>query len=228
MIKEYKQQNIPKHIGIVMGGNRCWANERNLNPVQGCESGFEKIFKAPQWFFDQGVDIVSILAFPASDWGRDPGEVSSIMKVFKKIILKNEEKIYKKKWRFLFSGKISELPGDLPDICYKLENKTKLNIQGILNIYLNYDGRLEILEAVRKMINNKIEIEQVHEGLLRKYLYNAGLEDPTGIIITGGKRKLNGFQLWQSANSKLFLLEKDWPDFEEADAVKIVNELLEG
>lgn len=228
MKKEDKQKNIPKHVGIVVGGNRCWAKERNLTAVQGCESGFEKIFKAPKWFFEQGVDIVSVLAFPASDWERSTEEINSIMKLFKKIILKNEEKIQENKWRLLFSGKILELPGDLPDICDDLESKTKANTHGTLNIYLNYDGRYEILEAIRKMIKNKIEIEQVHEGLLRKYLYNAGLEDPVGIIVTGGRKKLEGFQLWQSANSKLFFLEKDWPDFEEGDAVKIVNELEEG
>ena len=227
MPKKEEKQNIPRHIGIVMGGNRCWARERNLSAPQGCENGFEKIFKAPKWFFDQGVDIVSILVFPTRDWERGVDEVNSIMKIFKKVILKNQDKIQDNKWRILFSGKILELPGDLSDVCDELESKTKSNNNGTLNIYLNYDGRYEILEAIRKMIKNKIEIEQVHEGLLRKYLYNAGLEDPAGIIVTGGRKKIDGFQLWQGVNSKLFFLEKDWPDFEEGDAGKVIRELTE-
>jgi undecaprenyl diphosphate synthase len=216
--------NIPAHIGIIMDGNRRWAQERNLPTFEGHLVGYEKMRKSPEWFFSRGVKIFSIFAFSTENWKRSQEEVNYLMKLLKKAIDEEVEEVNKKGHKILISGKIDELPGDLPESCQEAMNKTKNNTKGILNICLNYGGREEILDAIRKMIKNKVEVEQVHEGMIKKYLYNGDLPDPDMIVRTSGEQRLSGFELWQSAYSELFFMEKYWPEFEESDADLIIEE----
>jgi undecaprenyl diphosphate synthase len=133
------------------------------------------------------------------------------------------EEFHEKGYKLFLSGRIEELPGDLPDLCQEAESKTKDNTKGVLNICLNYGGRAEIIDAVRKMVKNDVKLEQVHEGMLRKYFYQGDLSDPDIIIRTSGEQRLSGFQLWQSAYSELVFLEKYWPDFEESDVEMVME-----
>jgi undecaprenyl diphosphate synthase len=223
-MEKERKINIPSHVGIIMDGNRRWARERNLPSFEGHLVGYEKMRKAPDWFFTRGVKILSVFAFSTENWNRTQEEVNYLMKLLKKAIEEELEEANKKGYKILISGKIDELPGDLPESCQEVINKTKNNTKGILNICLNYGGREEILDAVRKMIKNKVELEQVHEGMLKKYLYNGDLPDPDIIVRTSGEQRLSGFELWQSAYSELFFIEKYWPEFEEGDADLILGE----
>ena len=197
-----ENKNIPTHVGLIMDGMR----------------------QAPDWFFSRGVKIFSVFAFSTENWNRSQEEVNYLMKLLKKAIDEELEEMNKKGYKILISGKIDELPGDLPESCSEAINKTKNNQKGILNICLNYGGRAEIVEAVRKMIKKKVKVEQVHEGLIKKYLYNGELPDPDIIVRTSGEERLSGFQLWQSAYSELFFMEKYWPEFEESDVDLILEE----
>ncbi len=214
----------PKHIGLIMDGNRRWAQERNLPTLEGHLAGYEKIRQAPDWVFSRGVKILSIFAFSTENWNRSRGEVNYLMKLLKKAIDEELEEMNKKGYKILMSGRIDELPGDLPESCLEAINKTKANTKGTLNICLNYGGRVEIIDVIRKMIKNKIKLEQVHEGMIRKYLYNGDLRDPDIIVRTSGEKRLSGFQLWQGAYSELFFIKKYWPDFEETDVDLILEE----
>jgi undecaprenyl diphosphate synthase len=150
------QGNIPKHVGIIMDGNRRWAQERNLSSFDGHEKGYQKMKEAPKWFFDRGVEVVSVYAFSTENWNRSRDEVNYLMKLIQKAFGENLEEINKKGYRIIVSGRIDELPGDLPEICREIEIKTKNNAKGILNICLNYGGHAEIVDAIRKIIKNKI------------------------------------------------------------------------
>lgn len=212
-----------KHIGIIADGSRRWASERNLPAIDGYKKTLEKVFTIPKYFFEKGVQIVSIFIFPQTNWQRDQGEINELMKLID-FYFKNElEGINKRGWRILISGQIEELPGNLEEECHDLMNKTKSNANGTLNLYINYDGRQEILGAVKKLLANKISPEQVHEGLIRKYLYHGGLNDPEFVICTGGEKKTSGFQLWQTINSEIIFSNKYWPDFEEIDVEGILG-----
>ena len=218
--------NIPEHVGIIIDGNRRWAQERNLPSFEGHSAGYEKMRKAPEWFFLRGVKVLSIFAFSTENWNRSQEEVNYLMKLLKKTIDEETEEINKRGYKILISGRIDELPGDLPESCLGAINKTKDNTKGILNICLNYGGRAEIIDAIRKMIKNKVEVEQVHEGMVKKYLYNGDLPDPDIIVRTSGEQRLSGFELWQGAYSELFFLEKYWPEFEESDVDLILEEYV--
>ena len=112
-------------------------------------------------------------------------------------------------------------------MCREAVEKTKTNTKGILNICINYGGRAELVDAIKKMVKNNIGVDQVHEGMIKKYLYQKDLIDPDIIVRTSGEKRLSGFQLWQSNYSELMFIEKYWPDFEKIDAQIIVNEYAE-
>ncbi len=215
---------IPVHVSIIMDGNRRWAKERNLPTFEGHSVGYEKMRQTPEWFFSRGVKILSVFAFSTQNWNRQREEVNYLMKLLKKAIENEIKAIQEKEYKILISGKIDELPGNLPEICYELINKTKFKNNGILNICLNYGGRAEIINAICKIVKNNVKLEQVHEGMIRKYLYNGELGDPDIIVRTSGEQRLSGFLLWQSAYSELMFIKKYWPDFEESDVDLILAE----
>jgi undecaprenyl diphosphate synthase len=146
------------------------------------------------------------------------------MKLTKKALGEDLDEFHQKGYRVLISGKIDELPGDLPETCYQAMNKTQNNTVGTLHICLNYGGRVEIVDAIRKVIKHNLSPEQVHEGMIRKYLYQGELDDPDIIVRTSGEQRLSGFLLWQSEYSELLFLKKYWPDFEESDVGLILEE----
>lgn len=215
---------IPVHVGIIPDGNRRWAKERNLSGFIGHEKGYAKILQATDWFFARGVKIVSVFVFPAENWNREKEEVNYLMKLLRQMIDEEAERAVEKNFKILVSGRIDELPGDLPDACFEAMEKTKNGMSGILNICVNYGGRAEIVDAVKKIMKNKIEPEQIHEGMIRKYLYNGDLPDLDIIVRASGEQRLSGFELWTSAESELIFLKKYWPDFEEADADFVLEE----
>ena len=224
-MKNKKQELIiPKHIGIIMDGNRRWAKERNLPTLEGHRLGYEKVTKLTEWAFDAGIKIVSVYAFSTENWNRSEEEVAYLMKLFGTAIKEELEEAKERNFKLLISGRISELPGDLPDLCLRAMDETKAGTRGTLNLCLNYGGRTEIIDAVKKMIKNNIEVDQVHEGMLKKYLYNSHLGDPDVIVRTSGEKRLSGFLLWGSAYSELMFMEKYWPDFEESDIDLIIKE----
>jgi undecaprenyl diphosphate synthase len=225
---ETNKQNIPVHVGIIMDGNRRWAKERNLPTFEGHQRGYGKMKVMPEWFFSRGVKVLSFYAFSTENWNRAQLEVNYLMKLLEQAVESDLMELAKKNgYKILISGRLEELPGDLPAKCLAIMAKTKANNRGIINICLNYGGRPEIVDAVRKMIKNKVELEQVHEGMIKKYLYQADLPDPDIIVRTSGEQRLSGFLTWQSVYSELFFIKKYWPDFEESDVELILKEYSE-
>jgi undecaprenyl diphosphate synthase len=224
-MSEIKKFNIPGHIGIIIDGNRRWARERNLPTLEGHRKGYEKVKQAPAWFFSRGVKVLSFYVFSRENWSRQPAEVNYLMKLLERAVgVDLREQAKREGYKVLVSGRLEELPGDLPAKCSEIMAETKANKRGIVNICLNYGGRAEIIDAVRQLFKNKVELEQAHEGMLRKYLYNGELPDLDMIVRTSGEQRLSGFLTWQSVYSELFFMKKYWPDFEEQDVEVILKE----
>lgn len=213
-----------KHVALIMDGNRRWARERNLPTLEGHLKGYEKMKKMPEWFFNRGVETVSVYAFSTENWSRSSEEVNYLMKLAVTALQNDLEEFHAKGYCLSISGRIDELPGDLPEICLNAVDRTKNNTKGNLNICLNYGGRAEIVDAVKKMVKNGVDIEQVHEGMIRKCLYNGDISDPDMVVRTSGEQRLSGFMLWQCSYSELMFIKKNWPDFEERDAELIIEE----
>src|SRR3989339_44200 len=193
------KMNIPSHVGIIMDGNRRWARERNLPTLEGHFNGYRKMHQIPGYFYAEGVKIVSVYAFSTENWNRSRDEVNYLMKLLKKALQDDLEDFQKKEYRLFVSGRINDLPGDLPEICVHAMSETANN-------------------------KNGIKPEHVHRVMIRKYLYNSEISDPDIIVRTSGEKRLSGFQLWRSAYSELLFMEKYWPDFEKDDVQFILKE----
>jgi undecaprenyl diphosphate synthase len=217
-------KKIPRHIAIIMDGNRRWARERNLPTLEGHLKGYEKAKKAPDWFFARGVKQLSLFSFSTENWNRSREEVNYLMKLLELAIVEERDNAMKKGYRVLFSGRLDELPANLPDSCRRVMEETRSNPNGIINICVNYGGRKEMVDAIKKMFKDGVAADDIKEENLKKYLYHPELEDPDVIIRTSGEQRLSGFLLWQSAYSEMIFLKKYWPDFEEHDASDIIKE----
>ncbi|MCX6799676.1 MAG: polyprenyl diphosphate synthase [Candidatus Falkowbacteria bacterium] len=217
-------EKIPEHIGIIMDGNRRWAKERNLPSIEGHLKGYGIARKAPEWFFAKGVKIISLFSFSTENWKRSQLEVNYLMSLLKRAITEEGSNALKKGHQIIVSGKIDELPGDLPDACHEIMRKTKEGKNGIVNICMNYGGRVEIIDTIKKIIDQNITSTDINEALINENLYTKGLSDPDLIIRTSGEQRTSGFLLWQAAYSELIFVEKYWPEFEKQDVDKILEE----
>jgi len=206
-----------------MDGNRRWAKERGLPTFRGHWYGYQKIKEVGEWCFKKGIKILTLFAFSTENWERSKEEVNYLMKLLKRALKEEVKEIHKKGIKVKVIGSEKELNDELKEAKRKAEEMTKNNKEGILNIALNYGGRREIVEAVKKILNQKIPPEKINENIIEKNLYTAGLPDPDLIIRTSGEQRLSGFLLWQSAYSELYFCPKYWPDFEESD----LDEILE-
>ncbi len=221
---ETLKSNIPAHVGIIMDGNRRWAKERNLPTLEGHAKGYEKMKQCGDWFFPRGVKILSVFAFSTENWNRSQSEVNYLMKLLGRSLMDNLDDFHSRGYRVLISGRIEELPGDLPELCRNAIAQTETNKKGTLNICINYGGRAEIVDAVKKIFAKQLTADQIHEGMIRKYLYQPELSDPDIIVRTSGEERLSGFQLWEGTYSELMFIKKYWPDFERTDAEAIIEE----
>jgi len=221
---EGNKKNIPSHVALIMDGNCRWAEERNLSLAEGQIKGFEKLKQSFDWFFLRGVKILSVYLFPAIFWQRDEKEVNHLFQLFRQTLNDSLDDFNHKDCRVVFSGRIDELPDDLAIFCEEIERQTKNNQSNILNICLNYSGRHELLDAIKKIIKNNLSEEQIHEGIIKKYLYNSELVDVEAVIRVGGNSRLADFLIWQSTEAEFFFLKKYWPDFEEMDVMQVLDE----
>ncbi len=220
-----KSSKVPEHVAIILDGNRRWAKEKGMSSVKGHYKGKEVASDITEKFFDRGVKVVSLYVFSSENWNRKKEEVNYLMDLLKKTIEKEIKRLPEKQCRVLVSGRLKELPGDLPEKCRQLMEESKDYTKGVVNFCLNYGGRKELVDAFKKMINDEVSPEEVSERTVSQYLYNADeIKDPDVIVRTSGERRLSGFQLWRSAYSELIFLEKYWPDFSEDDVDYVISE----
>ena len=213
-----------EHVAIIMDGNRRWARERNLTAMEGHLKGYEIAKKAPEWFFNRGVKTVSLFSFSTENWKRPQEEVGFLMALLKRAIDEESQNAVEKGNRILISGRINELPGELPQSCVAVMEKTKECANGTTNICVNYGGRAEIVDAVKKIIENKVPVNEITEQMISQHLYFPDLPEPDLIVRTSGEKRTSGFLLWQSAYSEFLFLQKKWPEFEERDVEAILEE----
>lgn len=215
------KENLPKHIAIIMDGNRRWAREKNIDYRLGHKEGAKTLEKIVRHAQKIGIKYVTVYAFSTENWKRSEEEVSSLM-----LLLKNYLDTYSKKadtenTRINVIGDISVLSTGLQKSINKAIERTKENDGIIFNIALNYGSRDEIVHAIKNIANDvkegKIEVSDIDENMITENLYTRGIPDPDLVIRTSGEIRLSNFLLWQVAYSEFLFLDKYWPDFSEKD-----------
>ncbi len=221
----------PLHVGLILDGNRRWANQLGLDHAAGHMAGAIKARQLLEWCRDLGIKTLTIYAFSTENFKRPKEEVDAITKIFKENIEEALKKnvIEENQVRVTVMGRMDLLPPDITQLVRKIEAASAKYDKFFLNIAFAYGGRAEIIDAVKKIAtdvqSHKLEIKDIDEKEIEKRLYTAHLpkSDADLIIRTSGEERLSNFLLWQSAYSELVFTDIFWPDFRKYDLLRAIR-----
>ena len=215
-------ENLPKHVAIIMDGNRRWAKKNGKTTPQGNKEGAETLKRLAKFANKLGIKYMTVYAFSTENWKRAEEEVGAIMKLLKFYILdffKSDDNNIKVK----VIGKIEELPKDIYKEIKSVEEKTKNNTGMILNIAFNYGGRDELVTATKRISelvsSGNLKLEDITEETISQNLYTAGQPDPDLLIRTSGEERISNFLPWQIAYSEFVFTDKFWPEYSDEDFI---------
>ena len=215
---------IPAHVGIIMDGNGRWAEQRGLPRIEGHRRGAERSREIVDVSIELGVQCLTLYAFSTENWQRPQSEVSILMKILESY-LKNEFLVLiRKNVVFRAIGEIWRLPENIQALIRSIEEKSADNTGMNLVAALSYSSRSEILRAVKKIVDAKVNPEDLTENFFSSQLDTAGLPQPDLIIRTSGERRLSNFLLWQSAYSELYFTDTLWPDFDKEEFMLAIQD----
>ncbi|HEX3629915.1 MAG TPA: polyprenyl diphosphate synthase [Candidatus Dormibacteraeota bacterium] len=207
----------PQHVAIIMDGNSRWARERLLPRVMGHKAGIESIRRVAEAADQRGVRVLTLYAFSTENWSRPRDEVDALMSLFSDTIRREVDELARRHIELRFSGRIHELSTALQDQMRQASERTSVGARAILNIAINYGGRVEILDAVRELALEGADLTALDEATLAAHLYTRGLPDPDLVVRTAGEMRLSNFLLWQAAYSEFYSTPTLWPDFGGTD-----------
>lgn len=214
-----------KHIAIILDGNRRYADKHGKLPWQGHAAGAKAVENLVNWSLELEFKELTLYCFSTENFKRSKIEVRKLMELFvtgfKK--LNKNDILVKKGIKVNFIGKLSMLPKKVQDAAKVLMKKTKNNSKLTINFAIAYGSRMEIVEAVKNIIKDKLKPSQITEDKFNDYLYLK--TQPDLLIRPGGERRLSNFILWQLAYSELYFLDKFWPEFTKSDLEKAIKEV---
>ncbi len=228
--RDLDPNKMPKHVAIIMDGNRRFAKlQGNIDVLKGHELGVDTLENVLDWSIELGIEIITAYAFSTENFKRPKNEVDGLMKLFvinfKRLV--SHEKIHKNEVRVKVVGRTELLPDEVKEAIKEAEEATKNYNKRFFNLAIGYDGRLEIIDSFKKIINDvqegKITVDDVDEELVSKNLYTEGIDDPNLIIRTSGEERLSGFLLWQSSYSELYFCETLWPELRKVDFLRAIR-----
>lgn len=208
---------LPQHIAIIPDGNRRWAKSHHLSTFQGHKRGVEVFEAIGDAAIERGVKYLTFWGFSTENWKRPRPEVSYLMKLFRWVFTKKLDDFHRKGIRLNVLGRIDGFSKDLQRLVYRATSKTKNNDRGVLNLALNYGGRAEIVDMIRRALKSGLAPRLVTETSAQQLLYNPDLPDVDLLIRTSGEERLSGFLPWESVYSELYFSKKYWPDFTSQD-----------
>ena len=212
---------MPNHIAVIMDGNGRWAKNKLLPRLVGHNKGLDSVKKIIECSIKYKIKTLTLYAFSTENWKRPIKEVEGLLKLFSQSISKESKKIHSNNIRLKFIGNVSILSKKLQEKIKKIENETSRNTSLILNIALNYGGRLDIVNSVntfyktKTKTKTKTKIIKITEKNITNGLYTKGQPDVDLLIRTGGEQRISNFLLWQVAYAELYFSKKLWPDFNE-------------
>ncbi len=214
---------IPAHVAIIMDGNGRWAQKRGLPRQEGHRAGVENMRRVLEGAVEFGVQVLTVYAFSTENWGRPEDEVHGLLGILEETIRREVPELHKNGVRLRHLGRLEGISAEMQQAVQTAIELTKNNKRITLNVAFNYGGRAEILDAIRKMIVDRVPPEKVDEALFASYLYTADLPDPDLIVRTAGEMRLSNFLIWQAAYAEYYSTPTFWPDF---DKPELYNALL--
>jgi len=206
---------VPYHLAIIMDGNGRWAKARGLPRLAGHRAGTENLRRILRACVKHGVKILTLYAFSTENWGRPAEEVRGLMTILEQVIEHELKELHEEGVRINHIGRAAGISPRLQKKIKQAVDLTQANTTLTLNVALNYGGRQEIIDAIRRIIQDGIQPDQIDDALMSQYLYTAGQPDPDLIVRTSGEMRVSNFLIWQGAYAELYVTPTYWPDFDE-------------
>ncbi len=223
-----EKKNMPRHIAIIMDGNRRWAREHGMDPKLGHKQGAKTLEKIVRYANKIGLEYITVYAFSTENWKRAEDEVKALMLLLQNYLDEYSKRADTENIRIKILGDTKVLSEGMQKSIKKCIERTKDNTGVTFNIALNYGGRLEITEAVKKIAekveNKELEIADITEETISENLYTKNQPDPDLVIRTSGEMRTSNFLPWQIVYSEFLFIQKHWPDFTEEDLDEAIKE----
>lgn len=229
LLKEVLRYELPKHIAIIMDGNRRFAQKLGYEPIKGHEMGRKKLEEVLEWCLELNIKFLTVYAFSTENLKRNREELDALIQLFIENFRRagDDERVHKHKIRIKAIGQLSLLPEELQEAIRYAEEKTKGYDSYFFNIAVAYGGREEILQAIKKIASDakegKVNVDEIDEELVSSYLYTSELPDPDLILRTSGEERVSNFLLWQLAYAELYFADVYWPGFRKVDFLRAIR-----
>ncbi|MEX2547296.1 MAG: polyprenyl diphosphate synthase [Chloroflexota bacterium] len=208
---------LPRHVAIVMDGNRRWARRRGVSEGEGHAAGVDAIRPIVERAGDLGVEALSIFAFSRENWSRDREEVDILFALTEAAIRREVPDLVRQGVRVRILGRLEDLPATTRESILEAIESTQGGKRLTLNIAFNYSGHSEIVDAVRRSLADGLTAAEIDEEAIRQRLYTADLPALDLLIRTGGEQRISNFLIWQAAYAELYFSDRLWPDFDPAE-----------
>jgi short-chain Z-isoprenyl diphosphate synthase len=228
LLRRLPADKLPKHVGVMLDGNRRWAKALGEDTAHGYRAGAANISPLLDWCEEVGVEVVTLWLLSTDNLNRPPEQLSGLLGIIEDAVT---DLAAQQRWRLHPVGALDLLPGDTARRLKEAADSTR-DVDGmIVNIAVGYGGRREIADAVRSLLQEHAakgtSIEELAEVLdvehIAEHLYTKGQPDPDLVIRTSGEQRLGGFLLWQSAHSEFYFCEAYWPDFRRVDFLRALR-----
>lgn len=206
-----------KHLAMILDGNRRWARSHNLPTLEGHRRGYENVKTIGLAALQRGVEHFSVFAFSTENWKRSQEEVGYLMGLLLRVLTDDVGFFLEHGVRLRVVGRREGLSAPILEAIDLATNKTASGMRGQFNLCLNYGGRAEIVDGVKKLVEQGVDLGTLDEQLVGASMWTAGIPDPDMIVRTGGEQRLSGFLTWSGVYSELKFVEKFWPDFSVED-----------
>jgi undecaprenyl diphosphate synthase len=228
-LEELKSRgNLPRHVAIIMDGNGRWAKARGVPRLLGHRAARESVREAVRGCAALGVEVLTLYTFSTENWGRPAREVTALMNMLRDSLRAERAELRANNVRLQVIGRLADLPAAVRRAIAETQEYLAGSTGMLLNLALSYGGRVELVEAIRRMLGQggerRLRPEDVDDELVSSYLYTAGLPDPDLLIRTSGEMRISNFMLWQLAYTELWITDTLWPDFRRRHLFQAIAE----
>lgn len=218
---------LPKHVAVIMDGNRRWASVHGLPRLAGHRAGVDAMVRCLRAAIQHGIVYLTLYAFSSENWLRNPQEVTELTELLRYYLEYKVQELHNAGVQVRFIGDLTRFNVDLRKSLKKVETLTARNNRIVLLLALSYGGRGDIVQAARRLAcatqNGIINPDQITESYFSANLWTSGVPDPDVVVRTGGEYRLSNFLLWQSAYAELVFLDVFWPDFNVEHFSTVLN-----
>lgn len=222
-----KTGQIPRHIAIIMDGNGRWAKKRGLPRAAGHTRGVESVRDIVKACSQLGVGYLTLYTFSTENWRRPKDEVSMLMRLLLKSLRDETDELNQNNIKITMIGDLDSLPNEVQKELHDACEKTKNNKKMVLNLALSYSGRVEIISAIKDLVNSveskSLKPEEITEEVFSANLMTKNMPDPDLVIRTSGEFRVSNFLLWQIAYSEFYISNVLWPDFRRTDLYEAIK-----